>query len=299
MTPGYEIALGAALGDDLDVTADQAAPTRWTLVSDSAGDPAMPQGAERLSAFVRGPLELSRRLAQIGVVAAKADGDRLKDRLSPGQRLVTKDGDLWRWDGFVATANAPSPAARRLAERNRLSGLETQLDALQSAADRADAERQAAQTAATEAQAAEKRLRDAARSAQAALAQKRATFSQAERAALEQANKLQSLEEARERAAYGREEAECARETAQEALEAARPVGQAEAELAKLKEQAGAKRNVYTEAKAALDGIERDIRGRQFRLKSINEERLRWLQRTKSANAQMASLDERLSGNQG
>jgi chromosome segregation protein len=296
VTPGFEIALGAVLGDDLDVTADKAAPTRWTLVSDSAGDPALPQGAERLSAFVRGPLELSRRLAQIGVVASKGDGDRLKDRLSPGQRLITKEGDLWRWDGFVAAANAPSAAARRLAERNRLNGLEAQLEELGAAADRADQERLTAQTAATEAQAAEKRLRDAARSAQAALGQKRASFSQAERAALEHSNKLQSLEEARERAAYGREEAEAARETAQEAIAQARPIDEAEAELARLKDQAGTKRNLYTEAKAALDGIERDIRGRQFRLKSIAEERMRWLQRTKSANAQIASLEERLSG---
>jgi chromosome segregation protein len=296
VSPGYEIALGAALGDDLDVTADQGSPTRWTLVSDTAGDPALSQGAEPLSGFVRGPLELSRRLAQIGVVATKADGDRLKDRLSPGQRLVTKEGDLWRWDGLVAAANAPSAAARRLAERNRLNGLESQLDDLTGAADRADAERQAAQTAAAEAQAAEKRLRDAARSAQTALAQKRASFSQAERAAMEQANKLQSLEEARERAAYTREEAEAAREQAEEKLASARPVDHAEAELEKLKKAAGFKRNAYTEAKAALDGIERDIRGRQFRLKSIGEERIRWLQRTKSANAQMASLEERLGG---
>ena len=66
--------------------------------------------------------------------------------------------------------------------------------------------------------------------------------------------------------------------------------------MEKLKRETGAKRNVYTEAKAALDGIERDIRGRQFRLKAIGEERLRWLQRTKSANAQISSLEERLSG---
>ena len=296
VAPGFEIALGAALGDDLDVTADQDAPTRWSLISDTAGDPALPEGAEPLSAYVRGPLELSRRLAQIGVVASREDGDRLKDRLNPGQRLVTREGDLWRWDGFVSAAHAPSAAARRLAERNRLTGLEAQLEELQETADRADAERQAAQTAAAEAQAAEKRLRDAARAAQAALAQKRASFSQAERAAMEHANKLQSLEEARERAAYAREEAEAARETAEDALASARPVDHAEDELEKLKRQAAARRNAYTEAKAALDGIERDIRGRQFRLKSINEERLRWLQRTKSASAQMASLDERLGG---
>ena len=296
VSPGYEIALGAALGDDLDVTADQAAPTRWTLVSDSAGDPLLPEGAEPLSTYVRGPLELSRRLAQIGVAASRADGDRLKDHLSPGQRLVTREGDLWRWDGFVAAANAPSAAARRLAERNRLNGLEAQLEGLIDAADRAEAERHTAQAAAAEAQASEKRLRDAARVAQAALAQKRASFSQAERAAMEQSNKLQSLEEAQERAAYAREEAEAARENAEQALASARPVDHAEAELEKLKRLSGAKRNVYTEAKAALDGIERDIRGRQYRLKSIGEERLRWLQRTKSASAQMASLDERLGG---
>ena len=140
VTQGYEIALGAALGDDLDVSADQAAPTRWTLVSDTAGDPAMPEGAERLSAFVRGPLEL-RGGGTDRRGAFKEDGDRLKDKLSPGQRLVTKEGDLWRWDGFVATANAPSAAARRLAERNRLNGLEAQLDELMDAAGRADAER--------------------------------------------------------------------------------------------------------------------------------------------------------------
>ncbi len=294
--PGYEIALGAALGDDLDVTADKAAPTRWTLVSDSGGAPSLPRGAEPLSAFVRGPLELSRRLAQIGVVASKADGDRLKGSLGPGQRLVTKEGDLWRWDGLLAAANAPSAAARRLAERNRLSGLEVQLEELRLAADKAEAGRQDAQNAAAEALAMEKRLRESARAAQAALALKRSSFSQAERAAFEQANKLRNLEEAKERAAYGREEAEAARERVQEALSSASPIDHAEADLAKLKGEAGLKRNAYTEAKAALDSIERDIRGRQFRLKAVAEERMRWLQRTKSANAQIASLDDRLSG---
>ena len=92
VSPGFEIALGAALGDDLDVTADQDAPTRWTLISDTAGDPALPEGAEPLSAYVRGPLELSRRLAQIGVVASREDGDRLKDRSESGAAACNKRG---------------------------------------------------------------------------------------------------------------------------------------------------------------------------------------------------------------
>ncbi len=92
VSPGFEVALGAALGDDLDVTADEAAPTRWSLVSDSAGDPSLPQGVELLSSYVKGPLELSRRLAQIGVVTSKADGDRLKSDLRPGTEARQQRG---------------------------------------------------------------------------------------------------------------------------------------------------------------------------------------------------------------
>src|SRR5262249_36501875 len=69
------------------------------------------------------PAELSRRLAQIGVVNRK-DGPRLARELKPGQRLVSREGDLWRWDGFAAAANAQTPAARRLAQRNRFGDLE-------------------------------------------------------------------------------------------------------------------------------------------------------------------------------
>ena len=49
--------------------------------------------------------------------------------LKPGQRLVSRDGDLWRWDGFSVAANAPTGAARRLAGKNRLADIEAELKA--------------------------------------------------------------------------------------------------------------------------------------------------------------------------
>ena len=85
-------------------------------------DPALPAGVEPLVAHVEGPPELTRRLRQIGVVAA-ADGARLQRTLRPGQRLVSREGDLWRWDGFVAAAQVSTAAATRLAERSRLGAL--------------------------------------------------------------------------------------------------------------------------------------------------------------------------------
>jgi chromosome segregation protein len=53
----------------------------------------------------------------------RAEGHNLRKLLKPGQRLVSKEGDLWRWDRFTQAAEAPSAAARRLVEKNRLADL--------------------------------------------------------------------------------------------------------------------------------------------------------------------------------
>ncbi len=50
--------------------------------------------------------------------------------LKAGQRLVSREGDLWRWDGFSVAANAPTGAVRRLAGKNRLADIEAELEAV-------------------------------------------------------------------------------------------------------------------------------------------------------------------------
>ncbi|HEY4773746.1 MAG TPA: AAA family ATPase, partial [Xanthobacteraceae bacterium] len=122
---GFETALGAALGDDLEAPIEPSAPMHWAGAA-ADGDPALPGGAESLAGHVTAPPELARRLAQIGVVA-RAEGPVLAKLLRPGQRLVSREGDLWRWDGFAVAAHAPTSAARRLAERNRLADIEAEL----------------------------------------------------------------------------------------------------------------------------------------------------------------------------
>ena len=130
---GYETALGAALGDDLDASADDSAPAHWS-VTPGEGDPALPNGVRALAALVDAPPALRRRLAQIGVVL-RTEGESLRKLLKPGQRLVSKEGDLWRWDGFTQAAEAPTAAARRLAEKNRLADLRVEAAAARAAAD--------------------------------------------------------------------------------------------------------------------------------------------------------------------
>lgn len=126
---GYEKALGAALSDDLKAPAvPQNMGSGWVALPGYSQPQLLPEGVKALSNYVSVPEVLVRRMAQVGLVEA-ADGPRLQKALLPGQRLVSLEGDLWRWDGFRAAAeDAPSAAALRLQQLNRLEELKKDLN---------------------------------------------------------------------------------------------------------------------------------------------------------------------------
>ena len=99
--PGFEKALGAAFGDELEASSDRGAPIHWLPLGPMADAPALPDGATPLGAHVKAMPELERRLAFIGIVADEATGAALQAGLKPGQQLVTRDGAVWRWDGYT------------------------------------------------------------------------------------------------------------------------------------------------------------------------------------------------------
>ncbi len=116
--PGYERALAAALGDDLEAELGGEGGRRWAGAEALASDPALPPGCAVLADHVEAPPELARRLRQIGVVESDHDS-----ALSVGQRIVMRDGRLRRWDGFVAR-DVGAAAAERLIRLNRLAEIE-------------------------------------------------------------------------------------------------------------------------------------------------------------------------------
>ena len=133
---------------------------------------------------------------------------RLAATLKPGQRLVSREGDFWRWDGFAAAAHAPTGAARRLAERGRLAAIEGELAAARSemetklrALEAAEATRRRRGSRRNQerarAGARRNRLTDAAREEHAA----------AEREISRNAARISALKEARQRTSAGRDEA--------------------------------------------------------------------------------------------
>ena len=173
--PGYERALAAALGEDADAAVGGDGPRRWQGSEVLAGDPQLPAGTECLANHATAPPQLARRLKQVAV----ADED-LGQSLAVGQRLVTRDGRLRRWDGFIA-AGVGAAAAERLLRANRLAQLAEELPGLEAGVETAAAERErvlaemedcrkAAEQARSAALAAEREAREAARTIDAAAA---------------------------------------------------------------------------------------------------------------------------------
>ena len=68
--PGYERALAAALGDDLETGLDAKADRYWAGAEPQPGDPGAASGLTRLGDHVEAPAALARRLAQVLVAEA-------------------------------------------------------------------------------------------------------------------------------------------------------------------------------------------------------------------------------------
>jgi chromosome segregation protein len=294
VAPGLEAALGAALGDDLLAALDPAAPTHWAdLPSETAPPEALPEGAEPLAGAVEAPAPLARRLARIGLVADVETGTRLQPALRPGQRLVTRDGAAWRWDGLRLAAGAPSAAAIRLAQRNRLRALEADRIVLDRDAAAARTIQQEAAAALRAAQQDERTAQSslqqaglslaAGRQAHAALTQRHAQSQLRHQAAGEAAERLrQELAEADAQAAEIEHESAALPDPAADQ----QVLAERRAELAGLREQESLHRR-------HLDRLARDAAVGQARLGAIVVEQDAWRLRAANAGQHCAALSER------
>jgi chromosome segregation protein len=286
---GYEAALAAAFGDDLDASLDPAAPAHWG--GREAPPPKWPEGVTPLAARVRVPAPLMARLAFVGLVD-RSDGARLATLLPPGGRLVSKEGDLWRWDGFTAKADAPKPAAVRLEQKTRLAEVEAGIEELEP---RAKAARDAAVAAQARVRAADEALRAARREPPALeqrAAQARAAFERFEREAALKEQRATSLDDL-----IGRFEAERAEHEGQLAAVMAEASGEGEGgdlaeRLAAARATAGPAREAAAQARSAYEVEIRERDGRARRLETLTREHDDWVRRAGVAGKRVAQLED-------
>jgi chromosome segregation protein len=289
VSEGYEMALGAALGDDIDASANEGAPVHWRGLPPLSSIASLPDGAWALSQFVEAPAALQRRLSHIGVVS-KALGQALQPQLKPGQRLVSREGDVWRWDGFTAAADAPSAAAKRLAERNRLASLEVEMADAVKAAELARGQFDAARIALEAAVKAERETRDGHRAAMSAVDFSRRALTTHERQVAERLTQTSALDEAQRRIEEALDEARARLEETLEESAGIPVLDTLQAELNELRGSVNRERASYAEARATHDGLEREAKARTERIKAIENERNQWTSRAKRANEQIDQL---------
>jgi chromosome segregation protein len=290
---GMENALAAALGDDLSAPEDPAAPVHWALLPPFAAPPVLPQAVQPLTAHVQAPEAVNRRLSQVGLVADVASGAALHGALAPGQRLVSRDGHLWRWDGLTVKAGAPSAAAVRLRQRNRLGqlsdtlgGVEQRFATAQGAADQA---RASAEGAAAQA----RQTREQVRAAEGALSRAQATLSGEERRGQAAQARLASARAQVDHLLADHGEADKDLTAAQHARAGLADSQATRHAIETLRVSVNERRRWLSEAQSTLDRVLRDAGERRQRLHRVSTEMAGWEQRLQGADQQRTQLAER------
>ncbi|MCR5877419.1 chromosome segregation protein SMC [Phenylobacterium sp. J367] len=286
---GYEKALAAALGDDLDAALDPKAPSFWG--GRDAAAPQWPDGATPLAPLVKAPPALAARLKYVALVE-RADGDRLQAALPPGARLVSREGDLWRWDGFTARSEAPKPAAVRLEQKTRLAEVEAEIEKLEP---KAKAGREAMTAAQARLRTAEEALRNARREPpplEQRLGQVRSNVERFEREIARREAHAASLDDVIARFETEYAEVAAALAAATEAASGAAEASDLAGRLAAARAAAGPAREAAAAARSALELEARERHGRQRRLEQLARERDDWARRTGVAAKRLEQLDD-------
>lgn len=296
VAPGYEMALGAALGDDLrNPVTDTGGDTGWARLPDLIDAPQLPTGVAPLSAHVTAPPVLARRLAQIGLVDA-GQGAALQPLLAAGQRLVTQQGDLLRWDGLrVAGRDAPSAAAQRLIQRNRLAQARADLALLEQRLTEATAAHSALQTRLADLARADQMARDARRSADARVADAARASARSEADKSIAQGKLEAALLALSRHLDEGGEAHAMLDDAAAALTDLPDLTAARALVDQVKIAVEAARITMMARRSAHDELRREGEGRVRRRQDAAKELASWQQRLDNAAKRMAELAARKS----
>ena len=291
---GFEKALGAALADDLrapEVEAD--GPSGWTVLAAYDTEQSLPAGVTSLAQHVSVPDVLARRMSQIGLVDSD-DGDRIQPLLKPGQRVVSLEGDLWRWDGYRAWAeDMPSAAALRLEQLNRLEALKQEMASATARAEGAIAAHDTLQNRLAELNRADKSAREARREAEQRLTDATRALNRAEADRSVAEGRVESLT-----MAVARHEDD-ATEARKQVTEAQRAMGDlddldaARAKVEDVKMTVEAARMTMMARRSSFDELRREGEARTARSQQVTKELSGWRHRLETAKSRSAELEDR------
>ena len=290
VSTGYETALAAALGEDLTAPIDEAADRHWASLGPLERSAALPEGTKPLSEFVKGPAALRRRLSNIGLVPDNTDGSILREQLRPGQWLVSKNGNFWRWDGFTVAAGAPSAAATKLSQRNRLEELEELLKTAEISLTAADKTHKASIKKLSDAIDKEKETRQTVETLLERLDGARGTRANLLSESSGVASRLKALEEALEESEQELTKTQNLEAEVADALKAVSIPLQLRSSLDNLRQTVSDHKKRESDCLIKFNQLDSQAQSRRERLNAIEKELISWRERTSGTTQQLNDL---------
>ena len=97
-----EKALASVFGDELMASINEEQFTYWKKLLTINKEVKFPPEVTPFSKIIKAPENLKKKLNYIGLINNKENIEELHNNLLDGQILVSKTGEIWRWDGYTS-----------------------------------------------------------------------------------------------------------------------------------------------------------------------------------------------------
>ena len=121
---GYEKAVAAVFSDELIASINEDQASHWRVLTYEQNS-VFSEGIKKFSSLIKAPENLKKKLDFVGLIQDKSNILNLHENLLPGQILVSLEGEIWRWDGYVSKGkqNSSTKAVLEQLKNRRLKQL--------------------------------------------------------------------------------------------------------------------------------------------------------------------------------
>ncbi len=97
---GLEQAIAAVFSDELIASIDQEQSSYWRKLDTENSN--FSTEITKFSSLIKAPDNLKKKLEFVGLVENKENILEIQENLKPGQIVVSRLGEIWRWDGYIS-----------------------------------------------------------------------------------------------------------------------------------------------------------------------------------------------------
>ena len=125
----YENSVAAIFGKELLASLDKDEVFYWSENIDHEISASFDFPCKVASEIIKAPNRITNKLNNVAVIEDSSKGNEFHNHLKPGQAIVDKDGNLWRWDGLFVSSSYEANISSILSElkEKRLNDLKKQI----------------------------------------------------------------------------------------------------------------------------------------------------------------------------